>query len=162
MAKSLRDLSQRTAEISGEIHSLSHRLHSSKLATLGLVEALKGHCQEVTEHGVTVRFDHRDVPRQLPHDVEICLFRVAQEGLNNVVKHSSAPEADVTLRAAGDALVLTIADRGLGFHEAPAASRDGLGLASMRERLRLMHGEFVVRSQPGQGTTIVATVAIRT
>ena len=111
-------------------------------------------------HGVDVRFGHDDVPRSLPHEVEISLFRVAQEGLNNVVKHSGAREADVTLRMNGEALVLTIADRGIGFHEAPAASRDGLGLASMRERLRLIHGEFVVRSQPDQGTTIVARVVM--
>ncbi len=160
VAKSLRDLGLRTAEISDEIHNLSHRLHSSKLAALGLVEALRGHCQEVTTHGVNVRFDHDNVPRPLPHEVEISLFRVAQEGLNNVVKHSGAREADVALRVNGEALVLTISDRGIGFHEAPAASRDGLGLASMRERLRLIHGEFVVRSQPDQGTTIVASVAI--
>ena len=160
VAKLLRDLGQRTAEISEEIHGLSHRLHSSKLASLGLVEALHGHCQEVTTHSVDVRFDHRNVPRALPHDVETCLFRVVQEGLNNVVKHSGARLAEVTLRATGDVLILSIADSGRGFDDAPDMNRDGVGLASMRERLRLVHGDFTVRSQPGQGTMLIARVQL--
>ena len=161
VARSMRDLRQRTAEISTEIHNLSHRLHSSKLEALGLAAALRGHCQELLAQGVTVRFHDENVPRLLPNEVELCLFRIVQEALNNVVKHSGTKDAHVTLRAKGQVLLLNVADAGRGFDAAVAAGQDGLGLASMRERLRLIEGEFTVRSQPGQGTTISASVPIR-
>jgi len=160
-AQGLRDLGQLIVEITTDIHNLSHRLHSTKLETLGLTEALRGHCQELLSQGVDVRFDHENVPPGLPLDVTVGLFRIVQEALTNVVKHSRACEAHVTLRATGEVLVLTILDRGRGFDEGGAALyRGGLGLASMRERLRLLDGEFTLRSQPGQGTTIVARVPI--
>ena len=159
MAGSIRELGQKAVEISNEIHNLSHRLHSSKLEMLGLVAALRGHCQELLAQGVEARFHDENVPRSLPHNVELCLFRIAQEGLNNVVKHSGAREADVTLQAIGGVLVLSVADVGCGFDPA-AAVKDGLGLASIRERLRLIEGEFTIRSKPGEGTTIIARVRI--
>jgi PAS domain S-box-containing protein len=161
VARAMRELNQRVVEISTEIHDLSHRLHSSKLEMLGLVAALRGHCQELLARGVHVRFQDEDVPASLPPDVALCLFRVAQEALNNVVKHSGAREAEVSLRGMGEVLVLSVADSGRGFDPAVASVQGGLGLASMRERLRLIEGEFPIRSQPGQGTTIVARVPVR-
>ena len=88
-------------EISTEIHNLSHRLHSSRLEALGLVEALNGHCHELLAHGVHASVHAEQVPSALPHDLELCLFRIAQEALNNVVKHSGAREVQVTLRGRG-------------------------------------------------------------
>ena len=160
VARSMRELHQRTAEISTEIHNLSHRLHSSKLEALGLVSALRGHCQELLAQGIHVNFHDENVPRSLPQEVKLCLFRIGQEGLSNVVKHSGARDAHVTLCTTGDALALTVADSGRGFDETTAAIQEGLGLASMRERVRLLSGEFIVRTQPGQGTTIIASVPI--
>jgi signal transduction histidine kinase len=90
--------------------------------------------------------------------VALCLFRVLQEGLNNVVKHSGARECHVQLTGTGDALLLTIADAGRGFDEATATGQSGLGLASMRERLHLINGELTLRSQPGHGATIIASM----
>jgi signal transduction histidine kinase len=162
VARSMRELHQRTSDISTEIHNLAHRLHSSKLEALGLAAALRGHCQELVAQGVHVKFHDENVPRALPHEVELCLFRIGQEGLSNVVKHSGTRDAQVTLRATGDVLLLSVADSGRGFDEAAVAGQEGLGLASMRERLRLIEGEFAVRSQPGQGTTIIASVPIPT
>ena len=102
-----------------------------------------------------------NVPGALSYEVALCLFRIVQEGLNNVVKHSGAREAHVSLRGADHLLVLTITDFGRGFEERrEAGSGNGLGLASMRERLRLINGEFTIRSQSGQGTTITARVPI--
>jgi len=161
VARAMLELSQRTGEISTEIHNLSHRLHSSKLEMLGLVAALRGHCQELLTQGVHAHFHDENVPRSLPPDAELCLFRIAQEGLNNVVKHSGVREASVTLRAADGVLTLSIVDAGRGFDErAAAAIQNGLGLASMRERLRLIDGEFTIHSQPDQGTVITARVPI--
>jgi PAS domain S-box-containing protein len=156
LARSIRVLGERTADISTEIHNMSHRLHSSKLEALGLAAAVRGHCREVLAQGLRVEFWEVDVPVSLSRDVQLCLFRVVQEGLNNVVKHSGAREAQVTLNGTRDALMLSIADVGRGFDETEAADRDGLGLASMRERLRLIDGELTVTSRSGHGTTIEA------
>ncbi len=161
VARSMSELRQRAAEISTEIHNLSHRLRSSKLEMLGLVAALNGHCKELLAQGLDAHLHEENVPRSLPKDIELCLFRIVQEGLNNVVKHSGSHEAHVTLRSANDVLMLSIADFGRGFDQERATGiQNGLGLASMRERLRLIDGEFTIRSQPGQGTTITASVPL--
>ncbi len=88
------------------------------------------------------------------------MFRVAQEGLNNVIKHSGAREARVTLTGTNGELRLTIADSGRGFDASAAIDRHGLGLASMRERVHLIGGELTVMSDPGQGATIRVSVPI--
>ena len=163
-AGSMRELRERTAEISTEIRNLSHQLHSSKLEVLGLVEAVRGHCQEIQAQSVNVRFHDDNVPRSLPHDVELCLFRIVQEALNNVVRHSGAREAEVTLRANGDVLVLSVADLGRGFDErerggsgrvgagqharAPAAHR---WRAHRPLRARSGHHDHRARAHPGSG-----------
>ena len=146
--------------MSSEIHALSHRLHSSKLDALGLAPAVRAHCHEIGAQGVEVRFSETDVPGSVPHDVALCLFRIAQEALNNVVKHSGAREADVTLSAVEESLVLRIVDSGHGFDVGAASSSGGMGLMGMRERLRPNCGELKVRSRPGFGTTIEARVPI--
>jgi PAS domain S-box-containing protein len=156
LARSMRELGARTAEISSEIHNMSHRLHSAKLEALGLAAAVRGHCREVQAQGVQVEFSEVGVPKSVSHDVQLCLFRIVQEGLNNVVKHSGAREARVALSGGRDALLLSIADFGRGFDEADAADRDGLGLASMQERLLLIGGTLTVTSRSGHGTTIEA------
>ena len=160
LARSMRELGERAAEISTEIHNMSHRLHSSKLDALGLAAAVRGHCREVLAQGLQVDFSEAGVPTSISHDVQLCLFRIVQEGLNNVVKHSGAGQARVTLVGTGEALVLSVADFGRGFNEADAAARDGLGLASMRERLRLVGGELTISSRSGQGTTLEARVPL--
>ena len=93
------------------------------------------------------------VPNAVPYEVALCLFRIVQEGLNNVVKHSGAREARVTLTGINGALLLTIADSGRGF-DATVTTMGGVGLASMRERVHLIGGELTVTSDPGRGTTI--------
>jgi PAS domain S-box-containing protein len=158
--RSLRQLGARTAEISTEIHNLSHRLHSAKLESLGLAVAVQGHCRELGGQGLRVTSLVENVPGALSHEVSLCLFRVVQEGLNNVIKHSGAGEARVSLRGTSDALLLSIADSGRGFDESDASGRAGLGLASIVERLRLIGGEVTIRSKPGRGTTIDARVPL--
>jgi signal transduction histidine kinase len=156
----MRQLGARTAEISTEVHNLSHRLHSTKLDALGLQAAVQGHCRELRAQGLDVECLAENVPDRLPYDVALCLFRVAQEGLNNVVKHSGARDARVTLTGTAAALQLTIADTGRGFDTTAATGRDGLGLASLRERVHLIGGELTVTSDPGHGATIRVRVPI--
>jgi signal transduction histidine kinase len=101
-----------------------------------------------------------NVPGALSSDVALCLFRIVQEALNNVVKHSGALEARVTLAGTRGGMLLTIADSGRGFDEGTAIGQGGLGLASMRVRVHLVGGELTLSSHPGQGATIIAHVPI--
>ena len=151
----MQELSGRMREVSGEVHRLSHALHPAKLQQLGLAAAISGFCRELEAGGgITVRFVSRDVPRNLPGDVALCLYRVAQEALQNVVKHSGADRANVELSAAGDTITLAIADEGKGFAHPSHQASSALGLISMRERIRLIHGEILIESKPGEGTRV--------
>jgi signal transduction histidine kinase len=155
----VRQAQQRIHEIGKDVQSLSHRLHSSKLDYLGLVRAANSFCRELSEQSdVNIKFSHADVPRTIPKEVSLCLFRVLQEALQNAVKHSGVREFTVDLRGTKEAVELTVIDTGSGFDEQEAFTRQGLGLISMRERLQLVQGEFSVASGRGVGTTIRARV----
>jgi PAS domain S-box-containing protein len=144
--------------VAREVHSLSHRLHSAKLTALGLVGAIASECREMSESGVLVQFADDGVP-PLSSDVELCVFRIVQAALGNVVKHSRASSARVTMKGDRHELVLTVQDGGVGF---VADQRvEGLGLVSIRERVRSIGGELKVRSAPGQGTVIEARVPVK-
>ena len=158
LAASMRQLGARTAEISTEVHHLSHRLHSAKLDALGLQSAVEGHCRELQARGLQVECVTQDVPAIVAHEVALCLFRVVQEGLNNVVKHSGARHARVTLTGTNDGLSLTIADRAGGSTRRRRSSGDGLGLVSMRERIHLIGGDLERSAPPGHGATIAAAL----
>jgi PAS domain S-box-containing protein len=150
-------------EITHDVQGLSHRLHSSKLDTLGLVTAAKSFCRELSEKNrVEIMFEHAGIPRNLSKEVSLCLFRVLQEGLQNAVKHSGVRSFAVNLQGTGESIELTVTDSGKGFEEQEAFTRHGIGLISMRERLQLVHGELSVKSQPGAGTTIRARVPFKT
>lgn len=152
-AEHMRAVSKRTDEISTVVHDLSHQLHPTTLEVLGLVSAIQSVCRDfASQHHVGVEFTHRNVPQDLPKDVALCLFRIVQESLRNVVRHSGAASAVVNISASEKELLLKIADRGKGF--AVDTARAGLGLLSMRERVHFVGGEIVVRSTPGQGTRI--------
>jgi PAS domain S-box-containing protein len=147
-------LLEKMDELTTDIHQLSHQLHSSKLQYLGLKAALNELCQQVPEqHEIQVVQQVEDMPL-LSSEVQLCLYRIAQEALNNVVRHSRASEASVQLAAHHGLARLEIRDTGIGFD--PGATREGLGLASMRERVRIVGGNFSVNSSHGKGTKIVA------
>lgn len=155
--------SDRVKQLSSAIHDLSHQLHPLKLEQLGLVAALGSLAKELGQnHAVQVEFTHQDVPASLPEEVAFCLYRVAQEALRNVVKHSGAASASAALAAQNGSLVLEVRDDGRGFDAAGVAGQGGLGLVSMRERLRLVGGELTVQSQPEAGTRVVAQVPLGT
>jgi PAS domain S-box-containing protein len=155
VAAELEELRQSTSEVTDDIHSLSHRLHSSALDYLGLVPALQKLVGEFSgRHGIAVDFVHDSVPSPMPSDVALCLFRVAEEGLANIAKHSHAKSAHVHVNGASDGLRLTIEDAGRGFDVESLERRAGLGFVSMRERLRVLRGTFRVDSAPSHGTKI--------
>ena len=111
-------------------------------------------------HRVEVDFTHENVPQTVPSDIALCLFRVLQEALQNAVRHSAAARVAVSLGGTPELLRLTVRDGGQGFNPGSVPRDRGLGLTSMRERLKLVAGELVINSTPGSGTTVVARVAL--
>ncbi|MGA8408224.1 MAG: PAS domain S-box protein [Candidatus Acidiferrales bacterium] len=157
----VRELWTRTQEISSDVHRLSHQLHSSKLQHVGLAPALLGLCEEIGEkYGIQVELADSGVPLEIPKDVALCLFRVAQEALSNVVKHSRAKQAQVELFTATNEIRLRVVDAGAGFDFSHQAKDVGIGLVGMRERLRLVGGRLTVESAPARGTEIIAEVPL--
>jgi PAS domain S-box-containing protein len=142
------------SEIAEHVHDLSHELHPSRPEALGLVPAIRSVCGDISrQHGVTVEFLDHDVPLTVDAAVSLCAYRIVQEALRNVVKHSGGTHARVELSSAGQALALVVADDGKGF-EADAPGLSGLGLLSMRERAKLLNGEFSIHARRGMGTRV--------
>jgi len=151
----LREIKDQLIHLSQDVHALSRQLHPSILDDLGLVDAMRSECARFSQReGISVRYTPQDIPPGIPKEVALCLYRIAQEGLRNIAKHSTAQEARVSLTATDDSILLSIEDTGLGFSPAQSQAKPGLGLASMEERARLIGGEFSVRSEPGQGTLV--------
>jgi signal transduction histidine kinase len=156
-------LKRQTEEIAADIQALAHELHSSKVQLLGVVDAMGAFCSESSvRQKVEVDFSHQGVPATVPPDIALCLFRVLQEALRNAVRHSSARRVAVSFLGTPDGLSLTVRDAGRGFNADSASHDGGLGLTSMRERLKLVAGELSIESQPGRGTKIVARVPLST
>ena len=154
-------LLKETKEMSADMRSLSHQLHSSRLDLVGLVPALSGLCEEITKkYKIDIHFAEHNIPRNLTKDVELCLFRVAQEGLSNVVKHSEASSAQVELGASRNNVSLRISDTGKGFNPAVKDPGSGIGLVGMRERLRLVGGKLSIVSEPMRGTEVLAEIPL--
>ncbi|HEY6273353.1 MAG TPA: PAS domain S-box protein [Terriglobales bacterium] len=155
----LHDISEKLKEISRAMNSTAHQLHSSHLEVLGLVSAVQGLCDEFSrQYGIQASFAHDTVPARVPSDVALCLFRIVQEGLQNVAKHSGALSCEVTLHEACQGIRLAIKDPGIGFDPARLKLKPGLGFISMRERLRMVGGEMNVESSPSRGTEISVRV----
>src|SRR5262249_41238389 len=155
----LREIRKHCSEIAGDVQSLSHELHSSRLDYLGIVAAIGGFCHEFSkQHEVIIEFTDRDVPADLPREISLCLFRVTQEALHNAVKYSGVSHYAVDLAATADAIQLVVSDSGRGFDVETAKGNRGLGLVSMQERVHLVRGSLHVESDAGSGTKILAIV----
>ena len=150
-----KDLYADVTALATDVHRMSHALHPAWLGQLGLAASLGGLCREMAgAHSLAIHYHARDVPRDVPSAVALCVYRVAQEALHNVVKHSGASAASVTLTGGDGALHLVVSDDGSGFDVAAAQRGDSLGLANMRERVRSIAGRVTVTCAPGQGTRI--------
>jgi|HubBroStandDraft_2_1064218.scaffolds.fasta_scaffold03358_5 PAS domain S-box-containing protein len=161
--KHIAEMLKGVKEISSDLHSLSHQLHSSKLEHVGLASAIKGLCEEMSEkYDIRISFSDSACPRDVPKDVALCFFRVTQEAMGNVVKHSSSPTAEVELIGSSNAVTLRIADAGKGFDPERVSAASGIGLVGMRERIRLVKGQLSVKSEIEHGTEIVAVVPYHT
>ena len=152
-------LGTRVSEIAADLQALSHELHAPRLDLLPISSNMRRFCEEFSaRQHATVTFECGDLPEQLPSGVSLGLFRVLQEALHNSAKHSGVREFDVRLWAADDFVHLTIADRGCGFDVGRASIGPGIGLISMRERIKLVNGELSIDSQPSRGTSVHARV----
>ena len=136
------------------VHDLSRRLHPYKLHLIGLVAAIRDLQNGMSQAGIPITFTHGLVPPGLSADLTSCLYRVAQEALQNAVKHSRARTIAVHLSVGLTELVLSIVDDGAGF-DVDTAWGNGLGLVSIRERMDAVGGTFEIHSKPGAGTRLV-------
>jgi len=162
LGERMQELLAHVRHLSSSVHDLSHQLHPSKLEQLGLVAAIGGLCRELTHHhGLKIEFTHDQMPAAISPDTALCLYRIAQEGLQNAIKHSGAQQAEVALNGAADAISLGIVDHGRGFDPRQLRGRSGLGLVSMRERVRFLGGEIVIGSPPSGGTRLYVRVPLR-
>lgn len=154
------ELQKQASEIGFDVQSLSHELHSSKLELLGLVPAVRGFCKEFSaQQEIEIDFQTNDMPNTVPKDISLCLFRVLQEVLHNAVKHSRVEEFKVKLSWEENEIHLIVQDSGVGFDSKIVMKEGrGLGLISMRERIKLAKGNLLIESEPGRGTTIHARV----
>jgi PAS domain S-box-containing protein len=152
-----RELRDRVKEIGNKISRLSHQLHSSELEYLGLTFAVKSLCREFLEKShLAIECSCSGVPDELDGTIALGCLRVIQEALHNAVKHSHATDVQVELIGTADFVSLTVSDNGVGFDPGSSSAGPGLGLISMRERMHLLGGDFMISSSPGQGTRITA------
>ena len=136
-------------------------LHPSILEDLGLAVALRSYANSFTDReGITVKVGTGDLPESLPQDISSCLYRVAQESLRNVAKHADAKEVVLTLAHSGNGICLSVQDSGVGFDPDSVTGKGGLGLVSMRERVRLVNGSFSVSSHAGSGTEVAVWIPL--
>ena len=153
------DLHNQLAGVQDVIKGLSHELHATPLRHLSVATAVRGYCEEVAlVHDVQVSVRASGDVDGLGPDVSLCLFRVVQEALRNALRHSGSREFDVELSGEADAVSLEVRDRGVGFDYAAAVASSGLGVVSMQERLKVVHGELTIDTGLGHGTRVRARV----
>jgi signal transduction histidine kinase len=149
------ELSIQVKKLSTFVHALSHQLHPAKLEQLGLVKSLRSLCRELSSaHEVVIDYDVAEIKVPLPSSTALCFYRIAQEALSNAIKHSESEVIEVQLQVIENVLTMTIQDDGKGFDPEDTGEKQGLGLLSMRERVRLEQGTVQVMARPGEGTRI--------
>ena len=159
----LQELSSAAIDLGADLHTLSHRLHSATLENLGLTPGVSALCKEFSaQQGIKIESTLDPVPRSVDPDAALCVFRIAQEALRNVKKHSGASSAQVRLQLAGNTIHLSVCDQGVGFNPKESPKGEGLGIRSMEERARLLGGRFKIQSKAGTGTKIDVWLPLQT
>ena len=159
----LQELMNSASELGADIHTVSHRLHSATLESLGLEPGIRYLCKEFADrHGIEIDFSADKIPRVVDPNVALCLFRIVQEALQNLRKHSGAARAEVRLIKRADRIFVSVYDQGKGFNMHAMKAQEGLGIRSMGERARLLSGRFEVHSKPGGGTRVEAAIPLPT
>ena len=158
----MRDIRDGLAKLSEDVHTLSYRLHPSILDDLGLVEALKAECERFSRlESIPVEVRIEDGFINPSRQAALCLFRIAQEALQNAGRHARASQVDIALWRSDGGFGISIRDNGVGFDLKNRRERASLGLASMRQRIYHLGGELDIDSEPGHGTMVLAWVPAR-
>jgi signal transduction histidine kinase len=158
----LRTLRESVDEMDRDLHRICYRLYPVILDQLGLTVALEALCREFSKcTGIRTTFMNENLPRHLPRNVSLCLYRLVQEALHNISKHSGARRATVILRGSTSALEVLVEDSGSGFDPDALRAKRGLGLASMEQRVLRIGGRYDIRSCPGSGTAVKAVIPHR-
>ena len=161
-ADKLAKLSDRIRETSVDVHQVSRRLHPSILDELGLVKAMQAECDTFQRRsGIALHFDGPSEYRSFPKSIELALYRIMQECLRNIEKHSRAVSATVALSANEDSISLTVTDTGTGFDPTQQREKPGLGMASLKERAGLLGGTVSIQSEIGCGTAVTARLPVK-
>jgi signal transduction histidine kinase len=155
----IQKLSEELDSLVTDLHGLSHRLHSSKLQHLGVKPALRELCTLLARSGLHVDLTVGEELEPVPEEIALCIYRIAQEALNNTLKHSRGNHAVINLSKTDAEYHMMIKDDGVGFDT--EAHSQGLGLISMKERLSPFKGHIAVKSIAGQGTEIVVGIPLR-
>jgi signal transduction histidine kinase len=159
------DLGSMRAEIvrlSSDVHTLSRRLHPSVLDNLGLPEALSAEAERFSEsESIAVELRLVELPQKPSSDAALCLYRIAQEALQNVARHAGAGRVEISLHTANGGCELEVSDNGVGFDPDEKRGGQSLGHVSMRERMHLVGGRLTIQSAHGRGTSVVAWVPLR-
>jgi signal transduction histidine kinase len=162
VGESVRTIQDRVVELSDAVRHLAYQLHPSILDDLGLPIALQRLVDDFTARShIRGSFGHKNIPAAVPQEIATCLYRVAQESLNNVARHAAASRVDVELTRSQSGLTVTITDDGVGFDsEQPRHGPHGLGLLGMKERVALVQGVLQVNSTVGKGTRVQVVVLV--
>ncbi len=154
-------IKEQLLNLSDDVHALSRELHPAILKDLGLERAVRSLCLNFSDReSLPVTCHINELPDDIPLDTALCIYRVIQEGLRNIAKHAHARHVDIFLKSSAHHLLATIEDDGAGFEPKCARHTPGIGLASMRERVQYVHGEFTIQSAPGQGTAVDLSVPL--
>jgi PAS domain S-box-containing protein len=161
LREGLRNLQIRVVQLSQDVRQIAHQLHPAILEDLGLIAALNELCEEFSaREGIKAVCEAGKIPGTVPKTIASCLYGVAQEALHNIMKHARASQVFVRVNATPPGICLSVQDNGVGFDETAARSMHGLGIISMKERVRLVEGEFSIHFQPGQGTEVTVAVPL--
>jgi signal transduction histidine kinase len=162
LTRQFRSLQTRTIRAAEIARKVAYELHPSEIDDLGLEAALRSYCEEFAlRERVAVEYVCRNLPAGLPRDVIYGLYKVAQEGLRNVARHAAVAQATVTLQCHGQIVRLSVEDTGIGFDPGSLRLRFGMGILSMKERLKSLNGKFTIASEPGKGTHIEAEIPFK-
>ncbi len=162
VSANIKQIKDQLIKVSEDVHHISRQLHPAILDDLGLVRAIESECATLLRReNIQINFVKNGEFAAVPKDIALCLYRIIQEGLKNIAKHSQARSAEIVLSADDDGISLTVRDGGVGFDPLEVRNKPGLGLSSMRERVHLVQGDFSIRSEPGRGTVIHVRIPLK-
>jgi signal transduction histidine kinase len=158
--KALRDVQALITRAGQELKSVTYNLSPQHLEQYGLLVAARDYCRQIaTLYGIKVSFRTRNVKDRLTPDLEIALYRLLQELLNNIIKHAAAKRAEVSIVKAGPLLMLSVSDDGNGIKS--AHKKNGLGLQNIASRIRSYNGKIIINTKTGKGTGVTISIPVK-